>query len=462
MDFPKNLFYHLFWIGIHYIFYLFFPNFGTSISGIIFSCFFLGNTLFKSKKVDLINFYLLGLIVTYSGNIKLIGDFLVEDDISFYPYASPEYFSKASLIFVLANQIIVLGYQSIRNIKIPPIQYHISLSSRNLEKIFFLGLIFTFKNFWLFFSLPGSLQTILDSIPIISIFILSKYAGRLNHSPFYLLALILTASSTFNAFMFAYLRLDIILPTIVFLLGYFVGSKSFKSFFSFKFLPVLFVILSFLAFFSFFGDKRSQLSIGLNRFSELFETNDFEGYVLEEDDSEKLSAFERASNIAQLSAIVRLVEQNGIYNGLASSPLLGALIPRFLWPEKPVVALGVWFAVEIDAATETEDWYNNSVNMTIPGNLYLDFGWFGIFIGSLIIGIFLKLLWSSTGFDKDNFNILGLFLGVYLLFTCFLGIGADLQIFITYLAIYLVLLFITIIINSFDENSMHRSHLERK
>lgn len=452
---------HIVWFIVHYAFFLAIPNFGASISLFLFLLVEILTVFLKKYRFSFIHFYFLGLLISVLANINLIFDFNFGDGVAAYPYAIPEFFPIAALVFAFGNQAICLGFESISNWKIPRIDFSVTLSEKNLKRVFYIGLIFSFKNYWLFFELPGSFQTIIDVIPIICIFILGKYAGRFNLSILYNFAIILTISVGFNAFLFSYLRMEIILPFLVFLLSYFIGSNSLKSFFSLKFVPVVALILVFLSFFSLFGDQRSQLSVGFDRISQFF-VSDTSASPVQIDVDEKLSPFERSSNIAQVSAIIGLTYDNGYYNGLASAPLAAALVPRVLWPEKPVIALGVWFALEIDAASETEDWYNNSINMTIPGNLFLDFGWAGLVIGCFFIGIFIKLLWSATDFYGSKFNILGTFLGVYLLFTGFLGIGADLQILITYLAIYIVLLILSLILKRSNENTVYRSNVERK
>ncbi|MFN3998542.1 hypothetical protein [Algoriphagus sp.] len=452
---------HILWFIVHYAFFLAIPNFGASISLFLFLLIEIVTVFLKKNRFSLIHFYFLGLLISVLANIQLIYDFNFGDGVAAYPYAIPEFFPIAALVFAIGNQAICIGYQSIMTWKIPKVDFSVKLSEKNLKRVFYIGLIFSFKNYWIFFELPGSFQTIIEVIPIICIFILGKYAGKFNIKTLYNLAIILTVSVGFNAFLFSYLRMEIILPILVFLLSYFIGSNSLKSFFSLKFVPVIVLIVTFLSFFSLFGDQRSQLSVGFDRISQFFVGASNEA-LFDIDQEEKLSPFERSSNIAQVSSIIGLTYDNGYYNGLASAPLAAALVPRVFWPEKPVIALGVWFALEIDAASETEDWYNNSINMTIPGNLFLDFGWPGLIIGCFFIGVFIKLLWDSTNFYGSKFNILGTFLGVYLLFTGFLGIGADLQILITYLAIYIVLLILSLILKRSNENTVYRSNVERK
>lgn len=453
---------HLFWIVLHLIFYLLFPEFGASVSLLLYLIFELFSTYKNNGKLEFIHFYFLGTILTIFANLSIIYSFSSGEGVGSYTYALPQYFPIASLIFAIGNQCMAIGYFFKGEGKIPKLVSQAKLSYSLLNKIFWISLLFSFNKFWLPVQLPGSFQILVEIIPIVGIFIFSKYAGKFQGKTLFVQSLILTLGASFNALLFSYLRLDIVSPIIVFILGYYIGTRSLKSFLSVKFVPMFLLLIVFYTFFGLFGANRANVSDGFDRISQLnFEFTDKNLKGLEEEE-ESLSAFERSSNIAQISATYGLVENHGFYNGKASMPLVGALIPRIFWPDKPKIALGSWFAMEIGAAIEVDGWYNNAVNMTIPGNLFLDFGWYGLVLGSFLIGIFLKLLWNSVGFYDKKFNLVGLFLGVYLFFTGFLGIGADLQILITYLSMYLTLLLLSILINLIHENSLRRANLARK
>ncbi|MEY4270210.1 MAG: hypothetical protein RLZZ58_1426, partial [Pseudomonadota bacterium] len=64
------------------------------------------------------------------------------------------------------------------------------------------------------------------------------------------------------------------------------------------------------------------------------------------------------------------------------------LIPRFLWPEKPVLT-----SVATDLNFSATGSFNSSVSAGISVELYWNFGWVGLFVGALGIGILLYL-WS--------------------------------------------------------------------
>jgi hypothetical protein len=103
-----------------------------------------------------------------------------------------------------------------------------------------------------------------------------------------------------------------------------------------------------------------------------------------------------------------------------------------------VIAKGAWFALQIGQAYIRPDGQpSNSVAMTIPGELYLNYGWVGVVVGCLLYGTLLAVFWTRTNFWADGRNTFGSMFGFYLLWTGF-GLGADLQIVVTVTAIYLL------------------------
>jgi hypothetical protein len=452
---------HLFWTLLHIGAYFTFPIYGPSLSLLAYLISEILKKFYGDRKFEVIHFYFLGLIIAVLANINIIYTFESDTFLSDYSYAEPSFFPLASLILALGTQFLAVGYNFTTILRIPKLYLKYNLTHNFLNIIFFISLLLAVKDFWLSFSLPGSFQTIIEFTPIVGIFILSRFAGKYDKTDLFIKGIIVMVAASTNALLFAYLRIEILLPILVFIIGYFLGSGSIRSILSTKFVPILIIIILFYSFFEIFGSKRSNVGVGLDRITELQNTSGPEGSILNDQEKE-LSAFNRSSNVAQISAACGLVADHGHYEGLTTIPLLVAFVPRFLWPEKPVIALGVWYAVEIGAAVEVDDWYNNSVNMTIPGQLFLDFGWYGISIGSFLVGFILKLLWDAVGFYHKKFNLLGVFFGVYLILTAFLGLGADLQIMITFLAIYLSLLVLSKVIKPQNEDTVRRPTLAGK
>lgn len=250
-------------------------------------------------------------------------------------------------------------------------------------------------------------------------------------------ALALALAEAFRALLFEYLRADIVSPLVAFTLGSLLGSRSLRPLRSATFVPMYVAAAAFVMYFAAFGRTRTMAPTGLERLTELREQQE---YLIEQRVSTQQTLLSRLSTINQLTQVVRVVEEDGFLHGSTLDYLGVAFIPRALWPEKPTIAKGAWFALRIGQANVMPDGeIVNSINMTIPGELYLNFGWTGVFLGLLLFGAVIAILWSRTDFWRDSRNVLGSAYGYYLLWI-WLGfsLGADLQILVTLIAMYLV------------------------
>jgi len=146
----------------------------------------------------------------------------------------------------------------------------------------------------------------------------------------------------------------------------------------------------------------------------------------------------RLTNFNQISQIARIAHEDGYLHGQTLEYLGFVFIPRFLWHDKPIVQKGGWFAWRIGQAWIRADGrYSNAINMTVPGELYLNYGWFGVVAGCALFGAFVALLWSRTQFWAVGSTAFGQAFGYYLFWTS-LSLAADLQIAITLLATYCI------------------------
>jgi hypothetical protein len=153
----------------------------------------------------------------------------------------------------------------------------------------------------------------------------------------------------------------------------------------------------------------------------------------------------RLTSFNQLSQIGRLVNRDGFLDGETFSYLGVVLTPRFLWPEKPRIALGTWFAIQIGQGVETPDgWANTSINMTQAGELYLNWGWLGVFIGLPILGAIYGLIWTRTNFwEEGSRNVIGGALALIMMYMMLGGHGEFTAVF-TLIAVYLLLLVLSL------------------
>jgi hypothetical protein len=102
------------------------------------------------------------------------------------------------------------------------------------------------------------------------------------------------------------------------------------------------------------------------------------------------------------------------------------ILPRFLWPGKPIISRGVWFSITyLEDSEETR----SSTGMTIFGEGYLFTGWFGTVFASVMVGLGLALLYRNTvavGLIPIYLGLLPKFLDVETEFTT-LFVGAIQQ-----------------------------------
>jgi hypothetical protein len=373
-------------------------------------------------------------------NIYLITSLETGDVPIGYAYVIPENIIDSIGIFFVGNAFIYMGYELFSKNSFYSVALYIE-KRKSHEILFWVMLALSARTLFLTEGIFGSLTTILTVFSSVGIVFFARLWARFDDKTYRNYALVLFVFQTVYALMNSYLRMSLLMPTLAIALGYFLGKGSMKMMFSYRIIPVLILLFLFNAFFSFFGENREDFGevAGIERIKKIVTTSQTEKVY--EEQEKKESIIYRASVLPQMTNVVGLVKNRGHLNGDASAPLLIALIPRFLWPDKPLIGLGAWFATEIGMGLQTDSWYTNSINMTIQGHLFLDFGWIGVILGCMLIGGFLVSLWNSTEFYKSSYNITGITLGGYLMLMAIQGIGADLQIIITYISYYFIFLF---------------------
>lgn len=397
--------------------------------------------------------YYLGASISTLANAKYLDKIekfgIQSTDIYFYIVT--EYVRQGTSIWVIGNTMIFIGFEVFFKKGLPSIRVDIEnkkFVSGTFKFILIIALL-TLSGYSINLSgLTGGLQKVLSLLNLMGIMYYARLWVVENNSTYRNYAIILLVLQMAIALLTSFLRLDLLTPLITFTGGYFIGKGSLKYIFSARIIPLVIVFALFSSVFNTLGENRAHFITAFT------EEQKVEGGQSSYTDLSKQGGssgvFERSSNIAQLSNIVSLVEKKGTYNGRASIPLLAALIPRFLWPDKPQIQLGAWFAFEIGAGTLTATGtVNNSVNMSIPGELYLDFGWVGLVIGCFLFGGILALFWNAGEFNQSAYNLPGALWGGYLLLYGIIGIGADLQIVVSLLSTYLVFLMIKKILNNY-------------
>ncbi len=387
---------------------------------------YLVSNFYQQRVVTPIILFAVGVIVVDLGNIALI-DEVVKGTVTTYSYIVRDYIDESAQLWCVSISIIIMGYILAARKSLPAI--HFDVKKEHLKVVFYLlltvNLIVVFNAF---ISLKNTLQ-IFGLLNTFGILFFARLWGKEDNKTYGSYAIILLVLETYVALATSYLRSEVIFPLVCLFIGYFIGKGKLKYVFSYRVAPFVFVGVIYATAFSAMELQRSNF---LGFFLDKKVENPNEVKVDKKD-----ALLIRSANLAQMTNVMNLVHENGFYNGTASYPLVVAVIPRVLWPDKPKIQLGAWFALEIGQANMVGDRINNSINMTVMGELYLDFGWPGVIIGSLLLGALVAMLWNSTQFYGSVYNLNGSVFGGYLLLILLIGLAADLQIVITFLSYYL-------------------------
>lgn len=400
--------------------------------------------------------FYLGVIIVNIANLNLIGQ-VETHSVRTYKYIIPRYMDQAALIWCVSSTLCVVGYQWVNKKGFAPINFELNRSTvlQYLFWILFIANVLSVIGYGT--NMRGSqFAKIFGLVNTIGVLFFARLWGKQGSKTYRAYAIALFVIETYIALLTSYLRFELILPTFYLAVGYFIGRGDFKSILSYRVFPFLGILLVFSSVFTTLQHNRSNfISVFSGDNPEIEQESEFDN------ERSRGGLLDRSANLAQITNVVNLVEKNGFYNGTASAPILTALIPRVLWPEKPLIQIGAWFALEIGAASRTTvGLANNSVNMTVAGELYLDFGWIGVVIGSLLFGAFLALMWNATKFYSSEYNITGTIFGGYL-FIISTGSYADLQVVVTLLSTYLIFLFIKKIADHYAHPG-YRPVMERK
>ncbi len=435
---------HIIFIGLYILFGEFFEPQYMHLLSIVHYCFLIFNRV--NKKTFILTPELLLYIMSIqisAGNYILLETYKSVGLSKSYYYAVPKYFTQASILWLVCSEIFFMGYKYFSRSSLPKVEYE--LTPRSTDSMIRLILFFSLATPTITAALPflGSITKFFDLFGLIGIMFYARLWGETGERKYANYALVVFLVQTWLALTTAYLRMALILPTVVFIVGYISGTKKVKSLISVNLFPFFLIGMLFLSFFGELGKYRAysfkQAIVFISEKNSSETENNDDKLILpedEEEDEETSGFLERSSNLAQVSNIFDLVDKKGFYDGATTSTVLIALVPRFLWPDKPVIRLGAWYAVEIGITVKEA--INNSINMTVPGQMYLDFGWIGAIICCFLFGGFMAALWNASSYNASSTNILGIVMGGYLLVYSFVGISIDLQLAVTFLSVYLM------------------------
>lgn len=131
------------------------------------------------------------------------------------------------------------------------------------------------------------------------------------------------------------------------------------------------------------GDISAVFSGAANTTSQVIGTGQAEQFTLSETPERVLRT---RGQMEQFAMAVQYTDRTGGLRGQDLLYFVYSFIPRIIWPSKPIIGdRGSWFHRVVYGYT-----YDNAQAITVPGTLYLNFGWPGIVLGFLVLGGFLR------------------------------------------------------------------------
>ncbi len=385
---------------------------------------------FKIIRIDVSTAYAVLLAVTsFSHMIALFG----WDDNHFYfaRFYSREMSGRAIFIFNLGSIIITEVMRWYLHVKREPPPDWTITNRFSFWTLFLISVLIFTSSTYFQRQIPslGAVGTFYVTMVTGSVFLLSFLAHYRNRH--ILVTFVYTVFLSIWALQYYYLRMNMLIPWVAYLVGEVMAKERIYQLHRYSKAAIILGFIVFPPIFSFLGENRERISG--DRLKASLEQ------LSEENTNERQTILSRLSIIPQVSHVIKLTESNGFYDGKTLQYLAFVFIPRFIWPEKPQIRQGQWFALEIGNARLLKGGFaSNSINMTVPGEFYLNFGWTGLLAGCSLFGLFMGWLWSQT----DYLSFYGWMFRFYLLFLGLFSLGADLQIIPSLLSFILIYKFI--------------------
>ncbi len=399
----------------------------------------------REGQFSALSFFSMAAILSGVGDMSVASQ-VARGNLDVLQYGVAEYYSRAIFLTYVGSALPHVGAHAARVLcrrrrrsVLPAVEYIVSDERKYLSFIIFAAILVLVLNAADIQIFTGLLANIFDYFPAMAVFLLARHGYRQHDLSSILWAMGISAFLSFNAALNAYLRGEIIFPWLMLVIGSFVGRPKRDIFISPPFLLSYGIFAVFFVYFFAMGIVRQEQVYGMKRIERLVETKNVEERY--ENAPVQKSPWQRNANVNKLSAIMGLVDKNGFYRGESLDYMRYAFIPRIIWPDKPIIQQGGWFAKEIKMGREVGGGrHSNAINMTIPGELYLNFGWPGVVAGCIGVGFLIMLIWESTGFWTQPFNLTGSMLAFMLIKRCYEFLGPDLQSIVGYIAGYLSLL----------------------
>ncbi len=106
--------------------------------------------------------------------------------------------------------------------------------------------------------------------------------------------------------------------------------------------------------------------------------------------------FSRQFEASSIAVIAEEVERKGYIKGETFYQIRYFLIPRLLWPDKPMMVRGGWFTSYLGSSPRETD-STTSIGMEAAGELYWNFGYPGVVLGMFVLGAMFGGIWRMSG-----------------------------------------------------------------
>ncbi|OQY70189.1 MAG: hypothetical protein B6D44_16290 [Ignavibacteriales bacterium UTCHB2] len=288
-----------------------------------------------------------------------------------------------------------------------------------------------FRFFLIFFILAqlgtqylalGIVQNLLNTIPL-AILIYISIMDRVNSLTSYNYkrnSVFIGAGILFIANLILLSKTVLVLNIVPIFLFYLVQSKGIN-----KYKPIILMVMAALLYFLFIQPLVSNARLLLLKqnkeptadfISEYIVTGEYKYPIYIGSGSKNaVEAFlSRAFELNAPGYIYELTLRSGYQDGSTFSNIAIGLIPRIFWSDKPSIPQGARFSSEILGFEKV------SIGMLIAGELFWNFGFHGVIIGSLLIGLALGYVWKQINpFALNNFYYFTFYF--YLLQSCIGG-----------------------------------------
>jgi hypothetical protein len=370
----------------------------------------------------------------------------------FNKYNVPEFHFEAQALATLGLVVPLASYRWIRakfvqyGDRIPKVGFDMSDRGVLWFTLTVLALAWTANFGQIDVSGLGTLSNLIGYGSLVAIFTLqSRWLSGEHSLPTWtkwLPAIVMLVDATYNM-MFRSLRVTVLWPIVAFCLPFMLRKLVTVS----RVMVVVALVGVFMIAFKPLGELRGKI-YGTERLLMIAQQSPFAETPDTTDDGDvdpwgAMTVAARVSTYNQLSQVVRIVEDDGLYGGETLAYVTYVFIPRIIWPNKPLITPGQWFASKLGKGQfVTETKFSNAINMTIPGELYLNFGWLGSIVGLLLLGALYLLFWEAAGFHRADQNPLGQGFACILLMQAAFN-GSDIAAVVNMVLWYIVYLAVT-------------------